>query len=90
MRVDELTAEQRQIAGRDGWSLDRDKWISFGTRTHHFGKFYTIHLADSAVSDEAKDRIMACSGLRFIFTADGCVSWSRYEPAGDAEAEGAP
>jgi hypothetical protein len=41
-------------------------------------KFYTIHLADPAISGEAKDAIQRASGLKFTFTDDGRVGWERY------------
>lgn len=71
----DLTAEQRAIAERDGH--DREPYptfVGFGTRESHFGKFYTVHLADPAVSSETKAVIERRSGLRFHFDG-GRVSW---------------
>ena len=46
---EKLTRAQRKIAERDGWGVTRDDhsdYYDFGTRASHFGKFYTVHLAD--------------------------------------------
>lgn len=73
--VGDLTAEQRAICERDGWGLQNTTYVLFGTRANHFGKFYTIHLADLAVSPEVKRAIERGAGLHFEFR-DGRVSWS--------------
>ena len=56
--------------------------VYFGTRPSHFGKFYTIHLSDPGIDQEAKDAIGRRSGLRLTFI-DGRVFWSRWQEAGD-------
>jgi hypothetical protein len=78
--VGELTDEQRSICERERWSIEPGHAVRFGTRPQHFGKFYTVHLADPAISDDVKEQVMAGSGLRLIFM-DGRVTWARYEPA---------
>lgn len=76
---DDLTPEQLAIAERDGWK--RIDYVCFGTRASHFGKFYTIHLADPAIGQDVKDVIQRVSGLRFTFADDGRVGWERWEDA---------
>lgn len=83
VHVSQLTAAQRIIALRDGMLDENDardgaRWYTFGTREHHAGKFYTIHLADPAVSDRARAAIERVGGLRFHFK-DGRIRW---EPVG--------
>jgi hypothetical protein len=59
-----------------GWRLEDSNYSHVGLgsdRTHH-AKFYTVHLADLAVSDEVKDTISRVCGLRFTFE-DGRVRW---------------
>lgn len=76
----DLTRAQRKIAGRDGWRVTKDDhsdFYEFGTRSSHYGKFYTIHLADPQVTQEAKDIIGRVSGLRFRFE-DGRMSWEAW------------
>jgi len=74
----DLTDEQRAMAERDGWGARRDSpatdYVQFGTRPDHFGKFYTAHLADPAVSAETKTVIERRSGLAFRFDS-GQVHW---------------
>lgn len=67
----------------DGWrDLDeRYQWVAVGTRPTHHAKFYTVHLADPALSSEVRGRIEAVSGLRFRFEG-GRVAW---EPTGGGE-----
>lgn len=77
---DTLTPEQLTIAERDGY-LTRTRlpaYVGFGTRRVHHAKFYSVHLADPALSAEVRDAIQAGSGLRFRFSGDGRVGWSRY------------
>lgn len=76
VRADSLTAEQAAIVERDGWGpfANPDAGIMFGTRSVHHAKFYTIHLADSAIDDAVRAAIAARSGLEFTFQ-DGRVSW---------------
>jgi hypothetical protein len=73
----DLTRSQRKIVVRDGWGAskdDRSDFYLFGTRTSHHAKFYTAHLADPALSADAKAAIERRSGLRFTFE-DGRVGW---------------
>lgn len=75
----DLSRAQQKIAKRDGYDREpHPNYIGFGTRDSHFGKFYTIHLADPAVRQDVKDAIQRVSGLRFTFTADGKVGWERW------------
>jgi hypothetical protein len=76
--VEGLTEQQRAICERDHWQINPGWGVRFGTRPTHFGKLYTIHLADPEVSDEIKEQVMAGCGLRFSFDA-GQVRWC---PAG--------
>jgi hypothetical protein len=66
-------------AGADvsGWRLEDGHYshVGLGSDETHFVKFYTIHLADPAISQDVKDKIQQASGLAFEFTADGHVSW---------------
>jgi hypothetical protein len=74
--VADLTDEQRAIVERDGMGgSDRTTFYLFGTRPHHFGKFYTIHLADPALDEHDRAVIEGRSGLHFEFV-DGAVRWS--------------
>jgi len=75
VRVADLTAEQRSILQRDRMGSDYTTHVLFGTRPHHHAKFYTVHLADLAVSPQTKHAIEQRSGLHFEFR-DGRVSWS--------------
>lgn len=63
----------------EGWQGldDRYDYVQIGTRPVHRAKFYTTHLADSALGDEVRDRIQAVSGLRFRFE-NGRVGWEAY------------
>jgi hypothetical protein len=72
----DLTPEQAAVIERDR-SGEADFYL-FGTRPSHFGKFYTIHLADPAISQDVKDAIQRASGLRFTFTDDGRVGWEPW------------
>lgn len=81
----DLTRQQRKIAERDGWvarQADHSAFYQFGTRTSHFAKFYTVHLADPAISGAAKETIQRVCGLRFEWSGDGQIRWSRYQPPG--------
>lgn len=75
---DDLTPEQMAIVERDG-SGERDgrhpHYIGFGTRTHHNGKFYSVHLADPAISADTKEAIQRVCGLKFTWLKDGRVGW---------------
>ncbi|MDE3075592.1 MAG: hypothetical protein KGJ86_09190 [Chloroflexota bacterium] len=78
----DLTRAQRKIAKRDGYDhVEHPNYVSFGTRPSHHAKFYTIHLADPAISQDAKDTIQRVSRLRFTFTEDGRVGWERWTEA---------
>lgn len=75
----DLSRAQQKVAKRDGYDREpHPNYVGFGTRDSHFGKFYTIHLADPAISQDVKDIIQRISGLRFTFTDDGKIGW---EPA---------
>ena len=74
---EDLTPEQLAIAERDGWQ--RTDYVRFGTRASHFGKFYTVHLADLRVSQDVKDTIQRTGGLRFTWLDDGRVSWQAWQ-----------
>lgn len=78
--IKDLTAEQRAIAERDHTlrpGLDPPAYLAFGTRLHHFGKFYTIHLSDEGLDPGVKQAIEQRSGLAFTFHDNGFVSWGR-------------
>jgi hypothetical protein len=49
--------------------------VLLGTRPVHNAKFYTMHLADHAISEETKDKIAEVSGLRFRFFDRGRIGW---------------
>mgnify|MGYP001607407496 CR=1 FL=1 len=77
---EELTDEQAAIAARDGWtssSWGPGSGIHFGTRPVHHAKFYTIHLADSALDEAVRTTIAARSGLEFTFL-EGRVAWRPF------------
>lgn len=63
-----------------GWRLEDGRYshVGLGSDETHSVKFYTVHLADPAVSQEIKDTIQRVSGLRFTFTEDGKVGWQRW------------
>lgn len=73
---DELTSEQRDILVRDGVTPERTRAYKFGPRAEHFGKVYTVHLADPAISDDTKAAAAAMCGLRFEFLDDGRIRWA--------------
>jgi hypothetical protein len=60
-----------------GWGLDGGHYshVGLGSDETHFVKFYSIHLADPAISRDAKDIIQRVSGVAFEFTPEGRVSW---------------
>ena len=66
-----------------GWRLEDGRYshVGLGSDETHFVKFYTIHLADPAISQEVKDTIQRVSGLRFTFTEGGRVGWESYKLA---------
>jgi hypothetical protein len=91
VRADRLTRAQCKILKEDGALLPEDKtarfggdpdaarsWYCLAPRVTLHAKFYTIHLADPAVRQDAKDAIQRASGLRFTFTDDGRVGWERW------------
>jgi hypothetical protein len=82
--TEELTDEQRAILRGDiSHDPEPDQGWMLGTRDNHFGKFYTAHLADPAISDETKDVIQRRSGLRLTF-AGGRVFWEQWsQPSQD-------
>ena len=82
----DLTRAQKRIIKDDGMHAGGkfDGWYLFGTRPSLHAKFYTIHLADPAVSQDVKDTIQRVSGLRFTFTDDGRVGWQRWAEAEQA------
>lgn len=74
----ELTDGQRAVLRETGaGDVDPGRGWLLGTRTSHFGKFYTAHLADPAISDETKNAVQRRSGLRLTFI-DGRVRWERW------------
>lgn len=76
--VADLTDEQRGWLIRDGWQRadeTGDRWVQFGTRPNHFGKFYSIHLRDAGLDPAVKQAIEQRCGLAFDFTDDGRVAW---------------
>jgi hypothetical protein len=61
---------------REGESLaDRYDLLGLDTKANHFGKFYSVHLADPEISGEVKETIQQHSGIGFHF-ADGTVRWT--------------
>lgn len=80
---DDVDGVQRAALDRDGYTdradTYRPAYLQFGTRPHHYGKFYTVHLADPRVSDVTKDTIAGRSGLRFTFVG-GQVRWEVAAP----------
>lgn len=79
----DLTPEQEQVMERDGYGVGsryRPEFVHFDTRANHFGKFYTVHLADESLDPAVKDTIERRSGLRFNF-ADGRVNWQAVASA---------
>lgn len=75
--AEDLTDEQQQILTRDGFSSWAGGWVQFGTRAHHFAKFYTVHLADPAISNDTIEAVERGCGLRFEFFA-GRVMWQAH------------
>lgn len=51
--------------------------VQLGKRRTLHAKFYTIHLADPAISPETKEAIEKACGLRFTFTP-GRVAWGLW------------
>jgi hypothetical protein len=80
VRHEDLTEEHRAILDRDGWKYGDEPggMLQFGTRREHFGKVYTVHLADPMLSGEVRDQAAELCGLRFTFIEGGRISW---EPA---------
>ena len=74
----------QEVLERDGYgkgSKYRPLFVQLGTREHHVGKFYTVHLADPEISAVTKTMIERLMGLRFTFTG-GVVTWERAESVG--------
>lgn len=74
----DLTPEQLAVCERDGYlpkpNNGKPDYVQFGTRAEHFGKFYTIHLADPDISDDTKQAIARLCGIEFEFNG-GRVGW---------------
>lgn len=76
----DLTREEKRAVRRDGYLRSGVGWggmnhyYGIGTRSHHFGKFYSVHLADPQIPVEVKETIYRISGVRITFT-DGKVRW---------------
>lgn len=71
-----LTEEQRTAVERswgEGWQAHYEGFY-FGHRDEHYGKFYTVHLADPDLDPAVKEFIETWSGRSFSFN-DGRVSW---------------
>lgn len=80
IRAEDLTRQQKKIIKADGMHSssrgDRfEGWYLLEPRATLHAKFYSIHLADPAISDEVKEKITQVCGLRFRFLPDGRVSW---------------
>lgn len=72
----DLTPAQVDILARDGWGgVDENRSYLFGPRREHFGKVYTIHLADPALSEETRVAAAEMCGLRFEFVPGGRIRW---------------
>lgn len=83
----QLTAQQEAAMERDGYapgSRYRREYVQFGTRTHHFAKFYTVHLKDSAITAETKAAIEQRCGLSFVFDS-GFVRWTPTDATQQAD-----
>jgi hypothetical protein len=75
LSVDDLNDEQRALVeGKSG--LNNTTYYMFGKHSTLHAKFYSIHLKDSAISRETRERIAETSGLRFHFHGTK-VSWER-------------
>jgi hypothetical protein len=73
-----------EVLDREGYakgSKYRPLFVQFGTREHHVGKFYTVHLADPEISAATKTVIEQLMGLRLTF-AGGRVMWERADSVG--------
>lgn len=75
---EELTDEQHAIINRGSWHIGPGEGVYFSTRPNHFGKFYTVHLADPNIDKDVKRKIELRSGLHFEFH-DGQVSWKKCQ-----------
>lgn len=72
----ELTPEQLAALERDGYVGDyRPDYVQFGTHEHHFGKFYTVHLADPSIAPETKAAVEQISGVEFEFFPGHKLTW---------------
>lgn len=74
----DLTPDQLVVVERDGCGGHPEgsppAGVDFTTHRTHFGKFYTIHLADPLVGAEVREIIERRTGIAFTF-ADGMVTW---------------
>lgn len=73
-----LTRAQKKIIAEDGMVLRGEEpsgWYAFRPKAELFAKFYTAHLADPQIADEARDKIAQASGIRFHFEDGGRVRW---------------
>jgi hypothetical protein len=80
--IEDLTPEQKRIIEISGWGRSRETdyvAFQFWHRPNCFAKFYTEHLKDPNISQEAKDTIERVSGLHFEWLEDGRVAWSKYQ-----------
>lgn len=72
----DLTPEQEEAVERDGYNRP-DSWATFfgfGHRPMHHGKFYSVHLRDSALDPAVKRTIEQRCGLEFTFDGNS-VAW---------------
>ena len=78
--VADLTDEERAICEADGMGFSGSKldgYVGFGARKTLFAKLYSVHLADDAISKETKESIGKRIGLKFEFTSEGRIKWSK-------------
>lgn len=80
----DLPREQRKIVRREaGYPKDvKSGYYQLGTRSHHFGKVYTQHLADPNLSAEVRQQVGLMCGLVFEFLPDGRIAWKAPEVGG--------
>lgn len=76
---EDLPRKQRKAVLRvDSDRYLKGRYVKLGPKPEHFGKFYSVHLADPDISDTTKQQIYQMCGLQFVFK-DGKVKWMRYE-----------
>lgn len=73
----DLSDEQRASLADHGFEVGPAMSYAFRPRPTHHAKFYTVHLADPALTPEVRKVIEQRSGLSFTWTDDGRVSWKR-------------